>query len=97
MYFGLEKRIKSRLNPARIFFEEYSFEELFIILAHRVQYGMIPAEYTKQLLRTVAGLADGDTRIAVFPLLEDHRWEGRHVTIRQETQHGLDLLLLCSG
>jgi len=68
VYFGLEERVKSRLNPARIFFEEYSFEELFTILAHRAQYGLIPGAYTKQLLRTVAGLADGDARIAIQTL-----------------------------
>jgi Cdc6-like AAA superfamily ATPase len=66
VYFSLEEQVKSKLNAARIFFEEYSFEELFIILAHRAKYGLIPAAYTKQLLWTVAGLADGDTKIAIL-------------------------------
>jgi len=68
VYFGLEERVQSRLNPTRILFEEYSPEELFNILYRRAQYALAPGAYSEQLLWTIAGLADGDARIAIQTL-----------------------------
>jgi cell division control protein 6 len=68
VYFGLEERVKSRLNPARIFFDEYSAIDLYSILEQRAQYALAPGAYTKQLLQTIADLADGDARIAIQTL-----------------------------
>ncbi|RKY12783.1 MAG: hypothetical protein DRP65_00240 [Planctomycetota bacterium] len=68
VYFDLEERVQSRLNPFRIFFEQYSPEELFKILDRRAQYALALGAYSEQLLRTIAGLADGDARIAIQTL-----------------------------
>jgi len=68
VYFDLEERIKSRLNPVQIFFEEYSSDELLQILNQRAQYALAPDTCTEQLLGTIARLADGDARIAIQTL-----------------------------
>jgi len=68
VYFSLEERVKSRLNPFRILFEEYSSDELAYILDKRAQYALAPGTYTEYLLRTIANLADGDARIAIQTL-----------------------------
>jgi len=65
VYFGLEERVKSRLNPTRILFEEYTSDEILHILGPRAQYALAPDAYTKDLLHTIARLAEGDARIAI--------------------------------
>lgn len=66
--FALEERVKSRLNPTRVLFEEYMPDQLLDILCQRAQYALAPDAYTKELLRTIARLADGDARIAIQTL-----------------------------
>ena len=68
VYFGLEERVRSRLNPARILFEEYSPDELYDILDQQARYALAPGAYAKPLLRIIACLADGDARIAIQTL-----------------------------
>jgi cell division control protein 6 len=68
VYFGLEERVESRLNPARILFDEYSRDELFGILDQRAQYALVPRTYNEALLHVIAQLADGDARIAIQTL-----------------------------
>jgi len=65
VYFGLEERVKSRLNPARIRFQEYTADDLFHILSQRAQQALAPGSCAEDLLRTVARLAAGDARIAI--------------------------------
>lgn len=67
-YFGLEDRIKSRLNPARIYFQEYSQNELFEILDQRARHALAPDTYDSSHLNTIASLASGDARIAIQTL-----------------------------
>ena len=40
VYFGLEDRVRSRLNPARLTFHEYSENELVAILSDRALYAL---------------------------------------------------------
>jgi Cdc6-like AAA superfamily ATPase len=68
VYFSLEERIKSRLNPARTLFEEYAVKDIVEILSQRVQYALVPDSYTDELLYIVAQLACGDARIAIHTL-----------------------------
>jgi orc1/cdc6 family replication initiation protein len=68
VYFGLEERVKSRLNPVRILFEAYSPEDLFYILNQRAQEALAPDSYTEVILQSIAELADGDARIAIHTL-----------------------------
>lgn len=42
VYFGLEERVKSRLNPVRILFPDYSEAELMSILRQRAQHALVP-------------------------------------------------------
>jgi cell division control protein 6 len=67
-YFSLEERVKSRLNPARIYFQEYTTQELFGILACRARRALIPESYGEDILKTVAHLAEGDARVAIQTL-----------------------------
>jgi cell division control protein 6 len=67
-YFSLEERVKSRLNPARVHFAEFTAEELFFILDRRARNALAPGTSTESLLRTIAELSDGDARIAVQTL-----------------------------
>lgn len=68
VYYGLEERVKSRLNPVRLLFGEYNQDELFEILNQRAQYALAPDSYSENLLRTIAGIAGGDARIAIQTL-----------------------------
>ncbi len=68
VYFGLEERVKSRLNPAQVFFKDYSCDELFSILNHRAQYALTPGTCDEGLLRLIAQLATGDARVAIQTL-----------------------------
>ena len=68
VYYGLEERVKSRLNPMRLLFGEYNQDELFEILSQRAQYALVPDSYSENLLRTIAGIAGGDARIAIQTL-----------------------------
>ena len=42
VYFALEERVKSRLNPTRVLFEEYMPDHLLDILCQRAQYALAP-------------------------------------------------------
>ena len=68
VYFDLEERIKSRLNPVQILFEEYSSDELLQVLNQRAQHALAPDTCTEELLQTIANLANGDARIAIQTL-----------------------------
>jgi len=68
VYFSLEDRVKSRLNPTRMLFEEYSPDELLDILCQRAQYALAPESCAEGILRRIAGLANGDARIAIQTL-----------------------------
>jgi len=68
VYFDLEERVQSRLNPARILFEQYSPEELFKILDRRAECALAPGAYTEEVLRTIACVAEGDARVAIQTL-----------------------------
>jgi len=67
-YYGLEERVKSRLNPARIHFREYSAEELLGILQQRAENALNPGCYSEITLKEIATLARGDARIAIQTL-----------------------------
>jgi archaeal cell division control protein 6 len=67
-YFSLEERVKSRLNPARFLFGEYTTQELFDILIQRAQWGLVTNSYSDNLLRMIAQLASGDARLAIQTL-----------------------------
>ncbi|MBN2331024.1 MAG: orc1/cdc6 family replication initiation protein [Candidatus Aenigmarchaeota archaeon] len=67
-YFDLEDRIKSRLNPARIHFQEYTQNELFEILLQRARHALATDTCDEGLFHTIAALASGDARIAIHTL-----------------------------
>jgi len=89
VYFDLEERVQSRLNPARILFQQYSPREIFNILDRRAQYALAPEAYTKHLLRTIACLAEGDARIAIQTLKNAAYLaeKDRHQKIHQQHVH----------
>jgi cell division control protein 6 len=98
VYFGLEDRVKSRLNPARMLFGDYVADELFEILRQRAQCALTPGTYPEELLRMIAGLADGDARIAIQTLKsaahlaeQDHREAIREEDVRRAWNSAKDL------
>lgn len=68
VYFSLEERVKSRLNPVQILFEEYSCEELLNILICRSQFALAQDVWNENALKMIAQLANGDARIAIQTL-----------------------------
>lgn len=67
-YFELEERVKSRLNPIRIRFNEYSCFEIFDIINRRAQNALGPFSFNEVLLQKIAQFAHGDARIALQTL-----------------------------
>ncbi|MEW6664121.1 MAG: AAA family ATPase [Thermodesulfobacteriota bacterium] len=66
--FELEERIKSRLNPVMVEFPKYSQEELLNILERKAEQALAQGKWDKGVLDRIAGLADGDARVAVQAL-----------------------------
>jgi len=89
VYFDLEERVQSRVNPASIFFDQYSPEEMFTILDRRAQHALAPGAYTKRLLQTIADLAEGDARVAIQTLKNAAYLaeKDRHKTILHQHVH----------
>jgi len=50
VYFALEERVKSRLNPVRIHFPDYSDAQLTSILTQRAQDALAPGSWSEQIL-----------------------------------------------
>jgi cell division control protein 6 len=70
VYFGLEERIKSRLNPVRIHFADYSPAELLTILQRRAFEGLGVGCCPDTTLAAITDLARGDARLAIKTLLD---------------------------
>ena len=68
VYYGLEERVKSQLNPARVWFEEYTPDELLRILELRAEYALAPGTCPEYVLQAIADLANGDARLAIQTL-----------------------------
>ena len=62
--FGLDDRIKSRLNPKQLEFLPYSEDDLMFILKQRAEFALSPTSYDNKSLRLMASLAEGDARVA---------------------------------
>lgn len=58
VYYDLEERVKSRLNPARIQFDLYSQDELFLLLFQRVQDALVPETYIEDVLNEILKITD---------------------------------------
>lgn len=68
VYFGLDERIKSRLNALRIHYPPYSEDDLLAILRQRAEHALVPGTWSETDLRRIARLADGDARVAIQTL-----------------------------
>ncbi len=68
VYFGLEERVKSRLNPVRLRFPDYSQAEIVTILHRRADLALVSGCWSEQILTTIARLAQGDARVAIKTL-----------------------------
>jgi len=68
VYFGLEDRVKSRLNAVRIQFPDYSYDDLLTILGKRTQHALVPDSCSEENLGRIAELAGGDARVAIQTL-----------------------------
>lgn len=67
-YFGLEERVKSRLNPTRIEFRAYHPDQLTEILRHRAEQALKPGSWEHSILAGTAELSKGDARVAIQTL-----------------------------
>ncbi len=68
VYFGLDERVKSRLNPIRIEFRPYSIGDLSYIIRQRAEYAVCPYAWGENVLEKIAELSEGDARIAMRTL-----------------------------
>lgn len=66
--FGLDERIKSRLNVTQIEFRPYSVSDLAYILSLRAETALVPRTWDKALLERISEMAEGDARIAIQTL-----------------------------
>jgi cell division control protein 6 len=66
--FGLDERVKSRLQPTRIEFPPYSLNDLFFILRQRAEWALRPKTWNEGILEKIAELSDGDARVAIQTL-----------------------------
>jgi cell division control protein 6 len=66
--FGLDERVKSRLQPTRIEFPPYSDNDLIFILRQRAEYGLYPKTWNDAILEKIAELSEGDARVAIQTL-----------------------------
>jgi cell division control protein 6 len=66
--FGLDERIKSRMNVTQIEFRPYSVSDLAYILSLRAETALVPRTWDKALLETISEMAEGDARIAIQTL-----------------------------
>jgi len=66
--FGLDERVKSRLQPTRIEFPAYSVNDLLFILKQRAELALYPKTWDQTTLEKIAELSDGDARVAIQTL-----------------------------
>ena len=66
--FELEERVRSRLNPYPVSFPAYSRDSLMDILKHRAGLALSADTWTDKALRRIAGMAEGDARVAIRTL-----------------------------
>jgi cell division control protein 6 len=66
--FGLDERVKSRLQPTRIEFPAYSVNDLIFILRQRAEYALYPKTWNDAILEKIAELSEGDARVAIQTL-----------------------------
>lgn len=62
---NLDERVRSRFTPLAVEFAAYSGEEIAEILKHRADDALSPDCWNESVLREIAGLADGDARVAI--------------------------------
>jgi len=68
VYFGLDERVKSRLNPRRVEFRPYSVDDMVYILRQRAEYALYPNTWDRRILERIAELSEGDARVAIRTL-----------------------------
>jgi cell division control protein 6 len=77
--FGLDERVKSRLQPTRIEFPPYSVNDLIFILRQRAEYALYPKTWNDAILEKIAELSEGDARVAIQTLKNaSHQAERRY-------------------
>lgn len=86
-YYGLEDRVKSRLNALRVGFSRYSPKDLFRILHDRAMHALSHGSWTEDQLREISELAEGDARVAVQTLRNAAVLADKDARERIEDQH----------
>lgn len=66
--FGLDDRVRSRLQPTTIQFSPYSPNDFVSILATRAERALVPGAWNTTTLRKIASLSGGDARVAIRTL-----------------------------
>lgn len=85
VYFGLQDRVKSRLNPRRLHFPGYEADQLLRILQSRAELAAEPDVLTQGVVYTISRLASGDARLAIKTLRDASYWavETGQSTVRE--------------
>ena len=66
--FELEERVRSRLNPYPVRVPPYPCKSLVEILTHRAALALSTNAWTDKALKRIAGMAQGDARVAIRTL-----------------------------
>lgn len=66
--FGLEHRVRSRLNAYSVHFPAYADEDVINILAERARIALPDGLHSGHTLSQIAGMASGDARVAIRTL-----------------------------
>jgi cell division control protein 6 len=66
--FELDERVRSRLNPHPVSFPAYTAGSIMDILTHRANLALSAGAWTDKALKRIAGMAEGDARVAIRTL-----------------------------
>lgn len=64
----LEDRVRSRFRPVQVAFARYAANDLVAILLARAETGLTPGSWSRSQLERIAGMSNGDARIAIQTL-----------------------------
>ena len=87
VYYGLDSRVRSRLDAKLIEFKPYSAVDLTGILKQRVMLALAPDTWSKRILEKIAGLSEGDARVAIRTLKNSAEYAEKDASAKITSRH----------
>jgi cell division control protein 6 len=85
--FGIEERIKSRLNPVQIEFPPYSSDQMIQILQGRASQALVSNTWDVNIVERIASMSGGDARVAIHTLRNAARHADDERSGRLQEEH----------